>query len=294
MIRIKYLIRKRQMGDGLWIEPVIRELAGKYKKLIVISKFNVLFENYPLKNVVFKSNLSIVEKIIERFEHFLNTNILFFNLDFSYEQDPLKHILHAYQKKSGLSIRNEYPKLFLSESEKIPFINEGSKYVILHIESFSERNYRHLYGIEWGEIIVYLKAKGFDVIQIGKSPKQIEGCRNINTNIRELISIINNASYFIGLDSGPSHIAAALKIPSLIFFGAINPEYRHFKESFKGFFLQQYCEFNGCYHKTPGSSDPLCKIVPNDQAPPCSIYSNDYLIKMIDLLLEKYKSKNDQ
>lgn len=43
------------------------------------------------------------------------------------------------------------------------------------------------------------------------------------TDLKELISIIRNASYMISNDSGPMHIAAAFKIPVVAIFGPTNP-----------------------------------------------------------------------
>lgn len=287
-MRIKYLIRKRQLGDVLWIEPVIEAMAKKHKKLIVFTTFNVLFQHYPHKNVVFKNKLTFFEKVFARLEYYLNTSILFVNLDNSYEQTPQMHVLHAYQQKAGLPLVNQYPKLFLSDNDKrTPFIN-SPKYAVLHIESFSDRNYRKVYGINWGEIVAHLTSKGFEVIQIGKAPEVIEGSRTVKTSIGEMINVIYHARLFIGIDSGPSHIAASLQVPSLIFFGAINPEYRHFTELFRGFFLQQYCEFAGCYHLSAHTTDPDCKLVPNNEIPKCSLHSNKYVLEKIDLLFKTF------
>ena len=37
-------------------------------------------------------------------------------------------------------------------------------YVVIHLESFSSRNYRKVYGIEWDKITSYLTEKGFKII----------------------------------------------------------------------------------------------------------------------------------
>lgn len=287
-MKTKYLVRKRQLGDVLWIEPIIRKLAVKYKKIIVYTKFLELFENYPVNNVVFKKDLNLAEKIFCKIEYYLNTKLLFINLEGAYEKKPKTHFLHAYQRKTGLSETNEYPRLYLSEKEKnIPLI-KAPKYVVLHLESFANRNYRKVYGINWNEITAYLKTKGFEVVQIGQSPENIEGTINAKTTIREMINIIQHCSFFIGIDSGPSHIAASLQKPSLIFFGAVKPEYRHFENLSKVIFAQQYCEFGGCYHDTISTKGPLCKLVANTEIPKCSFHSNKYVIEKIDLLLNQY------
>jgi ADP-heptose:LPS heptosyltransferase len=275
------------MGDVLWMEPIIRQLASKYSKVLVHTKFNALFENYPLPNVVFKDRLNVFEKILYRFEDLINVNFLTINLDMSYERDPKRPILHAYESKAGLPLVSEYPRIYLSEPEKAFPEDMPEKYVILHIESFT-RNFRQVFGIDWPTIISFISKLGFTVVQIGKDPVPIQGSIIKKPTIREMIKLIKHAQFFVGIDSGPSHIAASLQIPSLIFFGSVNPLYRHFVESFNGFFLQQFCEFAGCYHETVGQNGMTCRLVGDEGVPKCSLHSNSYVIQQIDLLIKTY------
>lgn len=287
-MNIKYIVRKRQLGDVLWIEPIIDEIALKYKKVIVHTKYNEIFNNYKHKNVIFKKELNIFEKILHALENLLNTSILFISLENTYEKDSKKHILNAYQKKSKLEISEKYPKIYFSEEERMKNIVHFDNYVVIHLESFSSRNYRKVYGIEWDKIISYLTEKGFKIILIGKNKYEFENTIYIKTNLREAMLLINKAKFFIGIDSFPSHVAASLGIPALIFFGAIDPAYRHFKSIFKGEFLQQKCEFNGCYH-TDKKNEVTCRIVGNDGIPKCSLHDNNYILKNIEKLIIENK-----
>ncbi len=45
--------------------------------------------------------------------------------------------------------------------------------------------------------------------------------------LRRTMSLLSGAKLFIGNDSGPAHIAAAFGVPSLVFFGASDPEIWH-------------------------------------------------------------------
>ena len=121
------------------------------------------------------------------------------------------------------------------------------------------------------------------------SPPEIDGVQTVKTTIREMISLINGSSFFIGIDSGPSHIAASLGIPALIFFGAVNPSYRHFSQLFKGSFLQQYCEFAGCYHEQVSATGVECRLVGDNGIPKCSLHTTEYVISNIDLLIKKFQ-----
>jgi len=246
----------------LWIEPVIRQFAARYKKVIVFTKFPELFLHYPLPNVRFVKDLSKLEKLLWGLENWFPLTRFFISLDGSYEKNPKTHVLYAYQTKAGLPITHEYPRLYLSQEERHfrPSVVGMRKYVVLHLESMAERNYRKVYGVEWEKIVSALSEKGFAVVQVGKEPLEIPGIIHARTSVREVIGIISGAAFFIGIDSGPSHMAAALSVPSLIFFGAVNPDFRHFRDLFKGRFLQQFCEYAGCYHES-NASKPVCKLV---------------------------------
>ena len=285
---VKYVVRKRALGDVLWIEPVIRQLAAEYRKIVVYTKYPELFDHYPLPNVVFKKELSLLEKIAWRIERTFHSSFLFIDLDRSYELDPKVHFLTAYQRKAGLPATSEYPRLYLSEQEKAWRPADG-RYVILHLESLTDKNYRKVYGIDWPEVVRNLQKRGYSVFQLGKTPPDIAGAPPLKTSIRQMIAALSNASFFIGIDSGPSHIAASLGIPSLIFFGAVNPTYRHFLNLFRGRILQQPCEYAGCYHEAEPGTEPSCRLVGDEGIPKCSLHTTEYVLNNIDLLANEYQ-----
>lgn len=291
MKQVKYIIRKRALGDVLWIEPVIRALSKKYKQLIVHTKYNELFENYPISNVSFKNELSFLEKIIIRLEEKSRINFFTLSLENAYEKLPNLHFLHAYQQKASLPITDEYPKIFLSDKEKDDKIID-EKYVVLHLESFSEKKYRQIYGVDWPQVVTYLNNKGFKVVQIGVNTSNIEGTMVLKTTLRQLLSLIYNSNYFIGLDSGPSHIAASLGIPSLIFFGAINPLLRHFPDFFNGILIKQHCEYDG--YAVKDREILPCTLADESGNPKCCTYTTKNIISKIEELLKKNVSKVHQ
>jgi hypothetical protein len=283
-----YLVRKRALGDVLWIEPVIRQLSVRYKKVIVHTKYNVLFNNYPLKNVFFKERFNFFEKILSRLSILPGILPRFISLDMAYEKRPKMHLLNAYQLQADLPLTTEYPKIYLSDEEKNQSLSEAKNYVILHNESFSDKNFRKIYGIDWNALIERLNNKGFSVIQIGKNPIHLKNAMHISTSVREIMVLINKSKFFLGIDSGPSHIAATIGKPSLIFFGAVNPDFRHFRNLFKGHILQQACEFAGCYHETNDIKNLECRLVGENGIPKCSLHNMDYINNHIDLLINEY------
>ena len=292
-VKKKYLIRKRALGDVIWIEPIIRKLASEFQQVIVYTKYPDLFLNYPLKNVFFKSKLKFYELLLIEIERRLKIQFYSVNLEESYEKNANMHILNAYQIKAGISLTREYPVLHLSDEEIHERIFK-SKYVLLHLESFSDKKYRNIFGVKWEVIIEYLNSKGFEVVQVGLTSDHITGVHKVKTNLRELISICFHSSYFIGLDSGPSHLAASLGIPSMIFFGAINPEYRHFPEIFNGVLVKKNCEFDNNQSLVINSRYLDCKFSNNQNTASCSYYSTEEVKLKINDLLKYDKTGNLQ
>ena len=176
----------------------------------------------------------------------------------------------------------------MDEDERKPIEGLPADYVVVHLDASVPYNYRRVFGINWEEVVDYLNAKGYSVIVTGNHVKHIKGARVFKGSVRQLIRLIHHARFFIGVDSGPSQIAASLKVPSLIFFGSVNPAFRHFQKMFRGTFLQQPCEFSGCYHEVVGGSGQPCRIVGNEGAPQCCTHTTESVLRHIDLLLEKY------
>ena len=276
------------MGDVLWIEPVIRALAARHRKVTVITKYNELFLNYPLPNVVFRSDLKRWEKALVWIDMQLGTRLFSINLDGAHEKDPHRHFLNTFQMKAGVPIMREYPHLYLSDMEKNADPGVSGPFVVLHLESFADMNYRKVYGVDWAEVAAYLRGKGYTVLQLGKEPAPIEGVIHRQTTVREMMALLNKASFFIGLDSGPSHVATALGVPSILFFGAVNPHYRHFTDLMKGFIMQGNCVYAGCFHETDDPLSVVCRLVGKEGIPVCSLHTTASVEASIDKLIRQY------
>ncbi|MBZ5856367.1 glycosyltransferase family 9 protein [Flavihumibacter profundi] len=225
-------------------------------------------------------------------EHFFHISLFTINLDMSYEKDPLKHVLAAYFNAARLPLKRYYPKLYLSDKEKNS-INRQKPFAIIHLKASSAaKNFRNAFGINWDSVIEHLENTGFDIVEIGDAPGLIPQYYQ-STSIREMIALMSKASLFIGIDSGPSHIAASLEIPSIVFFGAVNPEFRHFKDQFKGIILQQFCEYAGCYHTNPiAYKSHSCRLVGDSGIPKCCNFTTIQVVDTINELVAKYNIKH--
>jgi ADP-heptose:LPS heptosyltransferase len=277
-----YLYRSAGMGDVLWTEPIVRALAARYEKVVLYTLFTDLFDNYPLQNVRVRRIPGGLKrswlKLLNRF----SGNRTYHKLDGIYEASPKMHMLHAYQRYFNLPITNEYPRLYLSREEQQPVPGLPSKYMVLHLEPNAPLNYRKVYGVDWEEVVSHIRAKGIEVIITGTNPEPLKGATAFKGSLRELIRLINHAQFFMGVDSGPSHIAASLGKPALLFFGSVNPDFRHFFGLFKGVILQQPCEFAGCYHEVVSGKGQPCKLVGDAGIPKCCIHTTAGVISHVE------------
>lgn len=97
-------------------------------------------------------------------------------------------------------------------------------------------------------IVIIGQSKGSDP-DINKTIKKNKLIDHRDSNIDHMLSIINGAKLFIGLDSGPSHIAQLLNIPSYIIYGPINPATKIFRYHNSGcFYNTNGAVVDGAYH----------------------------------------------
>jgi ADP-heptose:LPS heptosyltransferase len=284
---IIFIQRKRALGDVLWIEPLIRHLAQKYYFVVVNTLFAELYDNYPLKNVFFRKNQHRIIKIIREISKAIFGSIGFLDLDNVYEKSPRMHILQAYLIEAGYpDVPLSLPKVYPKSQDRI---NNKKKNVVIHLSAPSFRkNFRTIEGIDWVQIKNYFEDRNFDVIGISDDPIHTNFYSEIlNPSIQELITIIDNCDMFIGLDSGPAHIAASLKKPSIVFFGSVNPEFRFLMNEFNGKIMQQPCIYAGCYHDFLDSAKRHCLLVDDSYAAPCCRFTTEELLYAIESLQSK-------
>ena len=137
-------------------------------------------------------------------------------------------------------------------------------------------------------MIRYLENRGFKVFQISRKGKNLFAPWLKTQSFREVMTVLYSSSLFIGLDSGPSHIASVMGIPSLIFFGSVNPLYRHLNDHNK-IFLQTHCSQGYCYHEISNTFGQPCRLVEENKPPPCCIHDEKKVIQAIDKLLKLTK-----
>ena len=70
------------------------------------------------------------------------------------------HMLHCLSKIFWFDFySNVYPSIFFKPRRKKPFDFLAGKYVVLHLDNATDLNYRKVYGVDWNEIVLFLKNK---------------------------------------------------------------------------------------------------------------------------------------
>jgi heptosyltransferase-1 len=108
----------------------------------------------------------------------------------------------------------------------------NNKVVVLHTASFEDKRCWPIY--KYLQLVDYSKAQGdaikFLVLDFNHKYANWDKHSNVfecsHTTVREMAALISESDLFIGPDSGPMHLAGALKKKSLVMFGSIPPEAR--------------------------------------------------------------------
>ena len=137
---------------------------------------------------------------------------------------------------------------------------------------------------------------GYSVIQLGKDSNcEIMNAIKMNTpNEQFLMWVVASSDLFIGIDSGISNIASGFNIPSVIFFGSVNPKYIHADLSNKLCITNQdkkVCDTPYCWHNSVTTIGQDCVI--NKQLPPCVLFDTQETLSKIENFINNVKNRTN-
>jgi hypothetical protein len=190
------------MGDILLTEPFTRYVAQNFRICYQThQRFVQVLENSPF-----------IEKIITLDDAIPSDAIGIYNLDGSYVPHLDVPIHEAYFKAFGFDL--------LADMQYHIYFKENETYglpkncVVVDMSSIEGRQYYN----NWQPLLDYIHNCGYKIVLIGNyyynDPRQLNNIyldlRKTSTSIRELYCIINECEYYIGVESGPLHIAKTL------------------------------------------------------------------------------------
>ena len=245
------------LGDAVMATPAIENIANYYHdpEIILIGSFTSI---ETLKNNPKVAETHILEKkyiSLYKLAKKLGEFDVYFSFRSSFRAKLFKFLISSKNKYQF----NKYKHRNLHQVEKyVDFVNDSLNInfpagnLIIHPSAPKEKTSSKILGINpgasygsakrWGpnqfaKVAVELSDK-FDIIIFGGIEEQdfakkiekilikkdIKNYRNLagKTSIAELIKYISNLDIFITGDSGPMHLAASQKIPTIAIFGPTN------------------------------------------------------------------------
>lgn len=248
---ITAIILTQQFGDIVASEPLLRQIREAHPNDILLWIVKPIFKEL----LAYNPNIDI---IIDDFcaNHrllLINSGIFdkIYNLQFRnnsyceicnvYVENPVAdskditihnyyfqgNLLNVQQKIAGLPVTDQQPQLFISNKEinKIETLSLPPKFITVHCQS--AQNSRNWDNKKWEVFINYfIKNTDLYIIEIGlTSDLKIDSEKYINLcgklSLLETAEVIRRAKLFVGIDSGPAHLANAVGTFGVIMIGKL-------------------------------------------------------------------------
>ena len=257
------IIRTEHFGDIVAAEPISRYVRSIYPDAHIVwfvkPAFGELIDTNPQLNETFREfcvtqrrvllQTRVFDKVFEL--QFHNNNHCLKCQVFTENQVALQrginvhtylnfgNLLEVFAKTGDLIPVNtsfpvdDHPQLYLNEShrKKVDSLNLPAQYIVVHCQSnYAPKDWP---AERWQSLITWLSENyNFTIIEIGLKSNlslSIKSYQNLcgQLSILETAEVIRRAKYFIGLDSGPSHLGNASGTFGIILMGALGdfPEY---------------------------------------------------------------------
>ena len=154
-------------------------------------------------------------------------------------------ILQAFSIGAGLPPLSASPRIYIDANARtlVDALDLPANYCVIHRESNDA--IKDWEPQKWAELVSWLqREQGIAVVEVGSLKKQalpspLEGTIDLvnKTPLLATAEVIRRAKFFIGIDSGPAHMANAVGVPGVILLGRIgvfrnyNPFSGHFSDN---------------------------------------------------------------
>jgi glycosyltransferase involved in cell wall biosynthesis/GT2 family glycosyltransferase/tetratricopeptide (TPR) repeat protein/ADP-heptose:LPS heptosyltransferase len=294
------------MGDIIACEPVIKHLKKVYPEGYYIwvtkKKYGELVEHHPLINQVIKVDClgdwikltkdnffdEIVDLHVNK-RRCTSTGMILNKLKGNPDVDVDHYytfgcLLSAFSLGAGLPPLNEKPELFIPKDivNKIDQLSLPNKYIVLHCTS--NEISRDWERDKWLAVASFINKKwGIKILEVGETPlleKELYSSGfyfNLcdTQSLLENAEIIKRAICFLGVDSGPAHMANAVGTYGIILLGW----YRNFKK---------YMPFSGAFADGTNAT-----IIINENGPAKDISIESVLTTIEKYMDNQFKNKNE-
>lgn len=247
--------QKLQLMNGIGRVCIARKLGGIGDVLMTMPAVRQIKQDFPMcdltyacdmqstqNNIYYEliKNLSFIDHIIDGGS--VNANDYDLYIDISavclrYEKEGLPSInrIDLFAKAIGIKrLKNHLPPYKIEQSEFNWAQEQYARYpdkriVVLHTASNEDKR---CWPIDkYIELIEKCKNLPIQFIILDYNNKKAnwnyKNCSNYSdVDLRKMAALISKAELFVGPDSGPMHLAGALKIKSIVLFGSVPPQAR--------------------------------------------------------------------
>jgi autotransporter strand-loop-strand O-heptosyltransferase len=212
--RVLVVLNSTAMGDTIAWMPCVLQFQEKHGcKVIVQTHWNQLFESvYP--ELKFEEPKTVLAKQ----DYFCAYVVGCFDNDYQRNKNnwrsvPLQQIASDYL---GLDYHCQRPRIARSSATR-PL--EG-RYVAISEFANGYLAKQWLFPGGWQRVVDYLIEQGYQVVSVSKEPSKLERVIKFNDRpIEETVNNIQHAEFFVGCSSGPSLLAWALGVPTVVISG---------------------------------------------------------------------------
>jgi len=226
---LQILVRRRAaLGDVIMSTGVVRELKNRYNCAIdVATEYPNVFDNNPHVRAIYHTNAMPD----------CNNYDLYINLDDAYELNPCNHYLDSYFYRAFGTSTTDYkdPEIYTNEFD-IELINsffqnnELDEYIVIHIRQW-HWSLKNMSWDTWYQVFeqLFIQRTDFKIVCVGSAqdgfvehPLFVDARDRLNIQQQKLL--MDHAKCFVGIDSGPYHIAAASKVNMISLHTHLLPE----------------------------------------------------------------------
>lgn len=255
------------MGDVLMITPMIQRFyqsrAGQCE-IHVETHYPEIFKNNPWVKFARRPSESFGEKYD-----------ITFNLNETYELNNDMHIMDAYELHVfGNTTNHRQCHLFSDNAELASVLTRISldqKHIVLHMRNIHNhllnQQARNVDEAIWRQVIDGLLTQTeLQVIQVGShsdlcftGSDRLIDLRN-QLSLHQLMQLMAITGRFVGVDSGPAHIAACTGADMLVLYTTAKSALRRPERPTGKFIgMEANIECQGCLHRmAPGATDVIC------------------------------------
>jgi len=288
---VKIVNESGSLGDSIAWMPIIDEFQKKNNCIIhyFTPRKNLFDKQYPNINFYNYEDQTFVN-------YYANFKIGCFQCG---EKTPIDWREMSLQQIAGKILNVDVPPERAKINIPSKYELKHKKYVCIATQSTSQSRYwnkKHA----WEKIVDYLQIKGYKAVCVDKyfsfgQDKFVNTCPiNIdefvgNNDFDNIIDIINNCEFFIGLSSGLSWLAWSLNKKIIKINSSVTPQFEFFTPYIV--FNDKVC--NGCFNnKKHMFNASLWNWCPEDKNFECSKNINEnQVIEKIDLIIDESKSK---